>query len=58
LHQKILDGVATIGRGDPNGPIPPYRMPGWAGQMTDQEADDLVRYLFSLLPKSGGEKWR
>jgi mono/diheme cytochrome c family protein len=33
-------------------------MPGWAGQMTDAEVADLVEYLFSLYPKSAGDKWR
>jgi mono/diheme cytochrome c family protein len=58
LRRKLLDGAATVGRADPNGPRPPYRMPGWKGQMSDQEADDLVRYLMSLYPKSAEEKWR
>jgi mono/diheme cytochrome c family protein len=58
LHQMILKGVATIGKADPNGPRPPYRMPGWTGQMTDREAGDLVEYLFSIYPKSEAQKWR
>jgi mono/diheme cytochrome c family protein len=58
LRQKILDGFAAVGRKDPNGPRPPYRMPGWAGQMTDGEVADLVEYLWSLYPKTETEKWR
>jgi mono/diheme cytochrome c family protein len=58
LRQEILRGVATIGKADPNGPRPPYRMPGWTGQMSDQEAGDLVEYLFSIYPKSEAQKWR
>ncbi len=58
LRKKILDGFATLGKKDPNGPRPPFRMPGWAGQMTDAEVADLVEYLFSLYPKSAGDKWR
>ena len=58
LRKKVLDGFATVGRKDANGPRPPYRMPGWAGQMTDTEVADLVEYLFSLYPKSAGDKWR
>jgi mono/diheme cytochrome c family protein len=59
LRKKILEGLATIGRKDPKGPKPPFRMPGWAGQMSDGELSDLVEYLFSLYPKSaGGDKWR
>ena len=58
LRKKILDGLATIGREDQNGPRPPFRMPGWAGQMTDAEVADLVEYLWSLYPKSETQKWR
>ena len=58
LRRKILDGFPTIGKKDPQGPRPPYRMPGWAGQMTDDEVSDLVEYLWSLYPKSETQKWR
>lgn len=58
LRGKILEGLATVGRADAKGPRPPYRMPGWKGQMAPQELDDLVRYLMSLYPKSAEEKWR
>jgi mono/diheme cytochrome c family protein len=58
LRKKILDGFAAVGRKDANGPRPPYRMPGWAGQMSDGEVADLVEYLWSLYPKSETQKWR
>lgn len=58
LRKKILDGFATIAKKDPKGVRPPFRMPGWAGQMTDAEAADLVEYLFGLYPKLAGDKWR
>lgn len=58
LHRKILDGVPTIGKEDPKAGTPPYRMPGWAGQMTDGEVTDLVQYLMSLYPESADDKWR
>ncbi len=58
LRKKILDGLATIGKKDQKGPRPPFRMPGWAGQMTDVEVADLVEYLWSLYPKSETPKWR
>lgn len=58
LRLRLLDGTPTVGKADPKGPRPPYRMPGWRGHMTDQEVDDLVLYLRSLYPKSAGEKWR
>ncbi len=57
LRKRILDGLATVGRADPKGPRPPYRMPGWAGQMSDREVVDLVQYLMSLYPESAEEKW-
>ncbi len=58
LRLKILDGMAAIGKADPKGPLPPYRMPGWRGQMADGEVADLVEYLLSLYPASTEEKWR
>ncbi len=58
LKAKILEGLATVGRADPKGPRPPYRMPGWSGQMTSQEVDDLAQYLVSLYPKAAEQKWR
>ena len=58
LHRLILNGTPTIGRTDPNGPVPPFRMPGWSGEMTGADLDDLVRYLISLYPKDAGAKWR
>lgn len=58
LQRKILDGVPSVGRADPKGPRPPFRMPGWRGQMTPQELDDLVLYLMGLAPKSSDAKWR
>ncbi len=58
LRKKILDGLATIGKKDPKGPRPPFRMPGWAGQMSDADAADLVEYLWSLYPKTEKSQWR
>lgn len=57
VQRLILDGAPNVGRADPKGPRPPYRMPGWRGRMTDQEVGDLVRYLMSLYPKSATQKW-
>ncbi len=58
LRKKVLDGLATVGTKDQNGPRPPYRMPGWRGVMTDAQVDDLVEFLFSLYPKSETQSWR
>lgn len=58
LEKLLLDGTPTIGKADPNGPQPPYRMPGWRGRMTQAEVRDLVRYLMSLYPKDAAQSWR
>jgi len=59
LVQLILTGAPRIGKADPNGPTPPFRMPGWKDRMTRAEAADLVKYLISLYPKKADEeKWR
>ena len=58
LRQYILKGQPTVGKTDPNGQQPPYRMPGWSGQMTDQDVGDLVEYLFSIYSKSDAVKFR
>lgn len=58
LRLKVLEGFASVGKKDQNGARPPFRMPGWAGQMTDQEVSDLVEYLWSLYPKTETQKWR
>lgn len=58
LRQKILDGQAVVGRENPDAAAPPFRMPGWRGRMSDQDANDLVAYLFSLYPELKEEKWR
>lgn len=54
----ILNGKPSIGRSDPSGPVPPYRMPGWRDRMSQQEVGDLVEYLMSLYPKAASDKWR
>lgn len=58
LKRLILTGKSVIGKASAAGPRPPYRMPGWQDRMTGQDAEDVVRYLMSLNPKSAGEKWR
>jgi len=54
LRRYLLTGNASIGKADPGKPGPPFRMPGWAGHMTDAEVADLVEYLWSLYPESAG----
>ncbi len=58
LKRLILNGAPRIDREDPKGPVPPYRMPGWNGQISSQDLEDLVRYLLSLVPKSTDKGWR
>lgn len=58
LRKKVLDGLATVGKKDPEGQRPPFRMPGWRGVMTDAEVSDLVEFLFSLYPKTETQSWR
>jgi len=58
VANKALEGFATIGRQGGRGPTPPYRMPGWRGQMTQSEAEDLTQFLFSLYPASAAQSWR
>jgi mono/diheme cytochrome c family protein len=58
LARLIRGGTPRIGRADPKGQAPPYRMPSWGDRMSAHEVDDLVQYLLSLYPKTAGEKWR
>jgi mono/diheme cytochrome c family protein len=58
VAKKVLDGQTLIGRQGGTGPTPPYRMPGWHGQMSAAEADDLTQFLFSLYPASAAQSWR
>jgi cbb3-type cytochrome oxidase cytochrome c subunit len=51
LKTRILNGQREITPMDPKRPPPPLYMPPWRGAIKDAEADDLVAYLFSLLPK-------
>ncbi len=58
VAEVIRNGKPRIGRADPKGPIPPYRMPGWRDRLSNQDIADLTEYLMSLYPKSAAEKWR
>jgi mono/diheme cytochrome c family protein len=58
LIALLRRGTPRIGRTDASGPVPPYRMPGWSGQLSDAEIKDLVVYLISLAPKSTTSGWR
>ena len=57
LVRLLRRGTPRIGKADANGPVPPYRMPGWGDRLTDEQLRDLVRYLISLAPPSS-KGWR
>lgn len=60
LAKKILDGVPTVPKADPNGPNPPLAMPAYRGIIGVEEMGDLVNYLYSLRPadaKTKVERW-
>ena len=55
----IRTGRHNVDRADANGAVPPYRMPGWADRMSEQEINDLVQYLMSLVSKGAEKKgWK
>ncbi len=56
VAQVIRAGRPRVGRADPKGAVPPYRMPGWGDRLSEQEIDDLVSYLMSLYPKDAKKK--
>lgn len=58
LHRLIRNGTPPIGKADPDGPQPPFLMPGWGERMSDADAEALVAYLFSLYPEEAAESWR
>jgi hypothetical protein len=50
LQKKISEGVAEVGRANPEGPIPPLRMPAHGEFLQRNEIAALAAYLFSLYP--------
>lgn len=53
LHDKIKHGAVPIPN-DAKAPAPMLQMPKWGDQLSAQELDLVVEYLFSLAPKSAG----
>jgi cbb3-type cytochrome oxidase cytochrome c subunit len=51
LKKRILNGQREITPLNPKLPPPPLYMPPWRGTINDAELDDLIAYLFSLMPK-------
>ena len=52
LKRKILEGTRYVPRANTNGPVPPYRMPAFHDNMSAENVDALITYLFSLMPQS------
>lgn len=55
LKKKIRLGVQPVDKENPSGPVPPLWMQKWGERITDEELDNLVAYLMSLMPQE--EKW-
>jgi len=56
--KKVIRDGRTSEPEDSRGPAPPLHMNAWKAVMDEGELDDLVKYLFSLLPaKKSGEEW-
>lgn len=56
IKKVILEGRVPQ-KEDVRGPAPPLWMNAWKKVMGENELDDLVKYLFSLLPEGTGEEW-
>ena len=48
LRDKVLEGVVTVQKRDPRGPMPPLSMPAYREKISEEELNDLVLYLLSL----------
>lgn len=55
--KSLLRNGRVPGKDDLTGPYPPLWMKAWKTVMDEEEVDALAKYLFSLLPEEGGEKW-
>jgi len=51
LKKRILNGQHEIYSLDPSKPAPPLYMPAWHGKIAEGELNDLVEYLFGLMPQ-------
>lgn len=56
LKKRVIVGVPIVERQDPSKGAPPLNMPSWKDKITDEELNDLIAYLFNLMPESG-EAW-
>jgi len=51
LRERILNGQREIIAMDKTKPPPPLYMPPWHGKIAEGELEDLIAYLFSLMPE-------
>ena len=56
LAKRIMEGVPTVPKADPNGPVPPLAMPVYRGLIGFGEMGELVDYLYSLKPADAKAK--
>ncbi len=56
FQKRVLTGVKTIQRKDTEGQEPPWRMPGWRGELSESELKDLTAYVWQLLPQDTSEE--
>lgn len=56
VAQLIRTGRHGVDRANAAGPVPPYRMPGWGDRLSEQDINDLVQYLMSLVSKGAKKK--
>lgn len=57
VKEKILTGVSVVEKLDPKRPFPPLTMPSWEDHISSKEIDDLIDFLFSLMPEEEQEEW-
>jgi cytochrome c553 len=57
LKDKIRSGVRYVVKANPDGPTPPLFMPPWGKFLSDQQIDDLIAYLKSLVGSQKSQEW-
>jgi mono/diheme cytochrome c family protein len=57
VKEKILKGVKEVQKLDPAGPVPPLYMPAYQGMISETEMNDIINYLYSLMPEEKKEAW-
>ncbi len=57
VKEKILKGVKEVQKLDAAGPRPPLYMPAYEGMISETEMNDLINYLYGLMPENKKESW-